>query len=95
MIFFDDWKIASYMYKSSAGIKLYVFIIVVNLSFSQFTLVYLQPLGEGGALFLIEGASNKVTINASWVFYYWGLYGTSIVFSYNAKSSAGFLTSLK
>jgi hypothetical protein len=24
-------------------------------------LVYLQPLGEGGALFSIEGASNKVT----------------------------------
>jgi len=23
--------------------------------------VYLQPLGEGGALFSIEGASNKVT----------------------------------
>ncbi len=28
-------------------------------------LVYLQPLGEGGALFSIEEASNKVTIKAS------------------------------
>ncbi len=31
--------------------------------------------------------SNHVS-NAAWVFYYWGLYDTSIVFSYNAKSSA-------
>ena len=31
-----------------------------------------------------------VTINTAWVFYFWGLYDTSIVFSYNAKSSAGF-----
>ncbi len=57
--------------------------------------MYLQPLGEGDALFSIERASNKVTINAAWVYYYWGLYDTIIVFSYNAKSSAGFLTSLK
>ena len=36
--FLLDWKIVFYMCKSSAGIKLYDFIIVVNLSFSQFTL---------------------------------------------------------
>ena len=48
------------------------------------------PLGEGGALFSIEGASNEVTINAACVFYYWGLYDTSIVISYKAKSSASF-----
>ena len=48
------------------------------------------PLGGGSALFSIEGASNKVTINAAWVFYYWGLYDTSIVISYKAKSSASF-----
>ncbi len=34
--------------------------------------MYFQPLGEGGALLSIRGASNKVTINAAWVFYYWG-----------------------
>ncbi len=27
--------------------------------------MYLQPLGEGGALFSIEGAPNKVTTNAA------------------------------
>ena len=34
LIFFDDWKIAFHMCKSSAGIKLYDFIIFVNLSIS-------------------------------------------------------------
>ena len=34
--------------------------------------------------------SNHVS-NAAWVFYYWGLYDTSIVFSYDAKSSAELL----
>ena len=35
------------------------------LIFHFHNLVYLQPLGEGGALFSIEGASNKVTTNAA------------------------------
>ena len=51
----------------------------VDLSACLFLLVSSIPLGEGGALFSIEGASNEVTINAACVFYYWGLYDTSIV----------------
>ena len=57
--------------------------------------MYLQSLGEGSALFSIEGSSNKVTINAEYFIIGGCMYDTSVVFSNNAKSSAGFLTSLK
>ena len=54
---------------------------LLMLIFHFHNLVYLQPLGEGGALFSNEGASNKVTINAALVFFYGGFYETSA--SYN------------
>ena len=46
---------------NSACIKLYV-------SFRWWSSI---PLGAGGALFSFGGASNKVTTNTAWVFYYW------------------------
>ena len=54
------------------------------------SLIFSIPFGEGGAFFSYGGASNKVTTNVAWVFDYWGLYDTSIVISYKAKSSASF-----
>ena len=67
MIFFEIEWLSFYMCKSSAGIKLYDFIVVINLSFPCVSFRWWSsiPLGEGGALFSIEGASNKVTINAA------------------------------
>jgi hypothetical protein len=40
-------------------------------------------------LFHLYNEDSLTTMKIPLVFYYWGLYDTSIVFSYNAKSSAG------
>jgi hypothetical protein len=67
-------------------------------------LLFVLGGGSSCILVMYGRTTNKVTITASYsmsiflsnhvsnaalVFYYWGLYDTSIVFSYNAKSSAG------
>ena len=66
-------------------------------------LLFVLGGGSSCILVRYRRTTNKVTITASYsmsiflsnhvsnaalVFYYWGLYDTSIVFSYNAKSSA-------